>query len=265
MQNTWTIEAFVKFSRMKKSWIKWIKYKIYVSQSTNNYKISNAKYNNENFSSKRTIHFHLGKIQLERIPESMISTLPPSTWSKARSLRSQPVARYLLNHNTASRAKKKRKKKQNKQLRSNEDCVPFLSTSRHPARGRAAILRPWRRWTPTTDEKSVKSPQKTIHGFTLTDQPPICTPFRFAQSDALRSFHRTIDPWNINGAEGRRTGVGDNGLHLFDERIVSMRFYDSHRLLLQCSYRMLVFNSCIKCFFFSWYSQTICSWSRSFN
>lgn len=209
--------------------------------------------------------FTLEKIQLERIPESMISTLPPSTWSKARSLRSQPVARYLLNHNTASRAKKKRKKKQNKQLRSNEDCVPFLSTSRHPARGRAAILRPWRRWTPTTDEKSVKSPQKTIHGFTLTDQPPICTPFRFAQSDALRSFHRTIDPWNINGAEGRRTGVGDNGLHLFDERIVSMRFYDSHRLLLQCSYRMLVFNSCIKCFFFSWYSQTICSWSRSFN
>ena len=165
------------------------------------------------------------------------------------SRRSQPVARYLLNHNTASRVKKKKgKKKQNKQLRGNEDCVPFLSTSRHPARGRAAILRPRRRWTPTTDEKSVKSPQKTIHGFTLTDQPPICTPFRFAQSDALRSFHRTIDPWNTNGAEGRRTGVGDNGLrengtHLFDQCV-------SHHLLLQRRYRMLLFNTCTKCFSF---------------
>lgn len=177
----------------------------------------------------------------------------PSTWSKARSLRSQPVARYLLNHNTAARVKKKRKKKQNKQLRGNEDCVPFLSTSRHPARGRAAILRPWRRWTPTTDEKSVKSPQKTIHGFTLTDQPPICTPFRFAQSDALRSFHRTIDPWNTNGAEGRRTGVGDNGLrengtHLFDECV-------SHHLLLRRRYWMLVLNPCMECFSFSLYTS----------
>lgn len=138
MQNTWTIEAFVKFSRMKKSWIKWIKYKIYVSQSTNNYKIPNTKYNNENFSSKRTIHFHLGKIQLERIPESMISTLPPSTWSKARSLRSQPVARYLLNHNTASRAKKKRKKKTKQAIKEQRRlrAIPFNESTPCSREGR---------------------------------------------------------------------------------------------------------------------------------
>lgn len=188
-------------------------------------------------------------------PESTISTLPssrprgrkldlyvPSRWPDICWIITRPLG-----------WKKKRKKKQNKQLRGNEDCVPFLSTSRHPARGRAAILRPWRRWTPTTDEKSVKSPQKTIHGFTLTDQPPICTPFRFAQSDALRSFHRTIDPWNTNGAEGRRTGVGDNGLrengtHLFDECV-------SHRLLLQRRYWMLVLNPCMECFSFSLYTS----------
>lgn len=62
----------------------------------------------------------------------------PSTWSKARSLRSQPVARYLLNHNTASRVKKKKKKKTKQAIKGQRRlrAIPFNESTPCSREGR---------------------------------------------------------------------------------------------------------------------------------
>lgn len=174
----------------------------------------------------------------------------PSTWSKARSLRSQPVARYLLNHNTASRVKKKKKKtkqaiKGQRRLRAIpfNESTPCSREGRHSSSLASLNADNGREIGEITPENHPRfhAHGPTAHLYSLS--------FRSVRCVALFPPHDR----SVKHKWSRRTKNGcwrlrENGTHLFDECV-------SHRLLLQRRYWMLVLNPCMECFSFSLYTS----------